>query len=155
MYGNSYHIILQQSVRACANLNNAGLDKSIQGLPESWDDEVQLQRAPEKAKRYQELQSRLIELGLRRKQALEKVERYKALKELLKPFEEPKNTIQPNLVTKDGELGKELDKMRILMARVSRRIQGLGDISGAREDEMDLDGPDEEQKLQGILDMMK
>jgi hypothetical protein len=40
----------------------------------------------------------------------------------LEPFREPQDNVQPNLVTRDGELVRELEKMRMLVARVSGRI---------------------------------
>lgn len=155
IFHSNWNSIISFCVRVYTNTNKTGLDKTIQALPSSWDDETQSQRAPEKSKKYEELHSKLLELQQRRKEALEKVEKYKALKELLKPFEEPKSMVQPNLVTKDGELGRELDRMRILMARVGGRIQGLEEGRGREEDEMDLDGVGEEEKLKGILEMMR
>ena len=40
----------------------------------------------------------------------------------MEPLKDPQVNLQPNLVTRDGDLGKELDKMRILLARVTGRI---------------------------------
>ena len=61
--------------------------------------------------------------------------------------------IQPNLVTKDGELQKELEKMKVLMARVREKIGGLPE---AWEREREGEGEDvemsEEGKLEAILE---
>lgn len=44
------------------------------------------------------------------------------MQRLLGPFKDPQKDIQPNLVTRDGELVQELEKMRMLAARVGGRI---------------------------------
>jgi hypothetical protein len=44
------------------------------------------------------------------------------MQRLLGPFKDPQNDIQPNLVTRDGELVQELEKMRMLAARVGGRV---------------------------------
>lgn len=62
--------------------------------------------------------------------------------------------MQKNLVTRDGELGKELERMKILVARLGSKLdrrEGLGesmevDSDGQREEER------EESKLQQILE---
>jgi hypothetical protein len=74
------------------------------------------------------------------------------LQRLLEPFREPQTNVQPNLVTKDGELVRELEKMRMLVARVSGRIaqsqaannDGGGEVSYVL---------DTERKLAALLDM--
>jgi hypothetical protein len=43
----------------------------------------------------------------------------------LEPFKNAQDTIQPNLVTRDGELQKDLEKLKILMARAGEKIEGL------------------------------
>lgn len=47
---------------------------------------------------------------------------YKHLRELLGPYEAPRDSIQPNLVMRGGELVGEVEKMRMLVARVSGRL---------------------------------
>ncbi|KAI9680677.1 MAG: hypothetical protein M1817_004117 [Caeruleum heppii] len=68
-------------------------------------------------------------LSKQRSTTREALQQQRHLQHLLDPFRHPQQTIQPNLVTKDGELGKELDRMRILMARVGGR---LGELEGTR-----------------------
>ena len=46
----------------------------------------------------------------------------------MKPFENPCETIQPNLAIRDGELGRELERMRILMERVREKIEGMPQV---------------------------
>ena len=82
---------------------------------------------------------------------LKKVAAYRHLQQLLHPFKSPLTIVQPNLVTKDGELGRELDRMRILLAKTIGKIEALssfgkGPITGAL-----IGVPSEEQKVANIL----
>jgi hypothetical protein len=43
----------------------------------------------------------------------------------LEPFRNAQDNVQPNLATRDGELQKELEKLKILMARAGEKIEGL------------------------------
>ena len=71
---------------------------------------------------------------------------------LLDPFKEPQKNIQPNLVTRDGELVEELDRMRKLVARVGARInQGKSKRNDHESDNSYSLGS--EQKLEVLLDM--
>lgn len=47
------------------------------------------------------------------------------LQHCLLPFKQPLENIQPNLVTKDGELAQELERMKVLMARVGGKIESM------------------------------
>lgn len=82
----------------------------------------------------------------------EKVERYKALKGKLEPFENSKEDVQENLCTRDGEVEAELQKMRMLMARVKGRLEGLETSQNQEGEAMDLDFLDEEKKANLLLD---
>jgi hypothetical protein len=64
----------------------------------------------------------------------------------------PQDTVQPNLVTKDGQLGRELDRMRILIARVSGRLEVLPAGNDYHEDsELAHDVPSEDEKVKNII----
>jgi len=77
----------------------------------------------------------------------------KQLRHYLKPFKDAQENIQPNLVTKDGELSKELERMKVLLARVgekmavSKRKEGDGWITRAEE-------WDEKRNIEAILDQV-
>ena len=75
----------------------------------------------------------------RRKQARERVEKYKAFKETLDLFASEESGLQENLVTKNGEVEEELEKMRRLMLRVERGMNGLAEKTSREGDEMDVD----------------
>lgn len=62
---------------------------------------------------------------MKRQEQARKSAQYKLLRELLQPFENAQESVQPNLVTKDGELFKELEKLKLLMARAGGLIEGL------------------------------
>jgi hypothetical protein len=126
-----------------------GQEEIIEQLPATWSEEAE-SVAPEKAARYKELQTRLTKLNERRKASREKLERYKALKGLLEPFEEGTD-VQGNLVVKEGEVEKELERMKLLMVRVQRGVQGLEhkEVDG---EEMDIDVErDEQEKVLAVL----
>lgn len=136
-----------------ADAGYLGKEEIISQLPEEWSPEAEA-KAPEEAARYKELQSRLVELNEKRKAARERVEQYRAAKKLLEPFEGEDAGLQENLVTKNGQVEQELERMRMLMLRVERGIMGLEDRGG---DEMELDvdvdlDEDENRKLLALLD---
>ncbi|KAF4621702.1 hypothetical protein G7Y89_g14503 [Cudoniella acicularis] len=132
-----------------------GTEKIIEQLPEEWSEEAE-EKAPEKAAKFRELQQKLVELNERRREAREKVERYKAFKGLLAPFEEASMNVQENLVVKDGEVERELERMKLLMLRVQRGIGGLERKDGGSDEgeEMEVDVDEEsDRKLLDILGM--
>lgn len=109
-------------------------------------------KAPEQAQKYKELQQKLAELNERRKQARERVDGYKAFKDVLDLLAGEVAGLQENLVTKNGEVEEELEKMRRLMLRVERGMNGLEEKGADEEDEMDLDEEGiEERKILRLL----
>jgi len=84
------------------------------------------------ARRYSELVSRLQELNERKRQREATVARLRQMRDLLEPFQadEEGRGLQENLVTRDGEVEKELERMRMLLARVSGRVGHLLEQSG-------------------------
>ena len=64
-----------------------------------------------------------------------KLTQLKQLQQLLQPFQEAEKNIQPNLVTKDGELAMELERMKVLIARVGEKLRNLPVRNNADEDE--------------------
>jgi predicted transcriptional regulator len=107
-------------------------------MPEEWSEEAEA-KAPEQAQKYKELQQKLGQLTERRKQAKEKVERYKTFKVVLDLLGGEEAGLQENLVTKNGEVEEELEKMRMLMLRVERGMSGLDKKGANKEDDMDVD----------------
>ena len=69
--------------------------------------------------------------------------------------------MQPNLVTREGELGAELDRMRILVATVAGRVaEGSTNASASRHEaqqergeDVEIDAPDSERRLEAVLDL--
>lgn len=92
-------------------------------MPEQYSENA-AERAPEQAARFVELQGRLKEASERRTAAREKVEEYRRMMGLLRPLGAEGN-VQENLVTRNGEVEKELERMRMLMLRVERGMGGL------------------------------
>jgi len=126
-----------------------GKETNIENLPEDWSEAAETQ-APEQAAKYKELQSRLKELNEERKAAKERLDQYKVAMKLLEPFQEADVNVQENIVTKNGEIEKELERMRMLMLRVERGISGLQDRDEGDEMDIDLE-QDQQEKLLAIL----
>ena len=142
-------VTMEESRFGCNADLRVGKGDIIEKLPEEWGEEADA-RAPEEAAKYKELQMKLVGLNERRKGAREKVEQYRAAKRLLEPFEGEGAGLQENLITKNSQVEKELERMRMLMLRVERGIMGLDDKSGG--DEMDVDiEEDETRKLLALL----
>ncbi|KAL4934599.1 kinetochore subunit FTA4 family protein [Aspergillus undulatus] len=115
--------------------------------------ELYAQPASEEEKlRYKRLRERLESLDSQRQQRQRRLGQLRQLQLLLEPFSEPQSNVQPNLVTKDGELVQELEKMRMLVARVSGRMaQSRADKNTEGADVSYMLGS--EQKLAALLDM--
>ncbi|KKZ62332.1 hypothetical protein EMCG_03250 [[Emmonsia] crescens] len=123
--------------------------RSIARLPEKWRDDDEIDE--DDKLRYQQLHRRLLELDSQRKKQQDRLAQYKQLKELLEPFKDPQMNIQPNLVTRDSPLGQEIDRMRMLVAKITSRIGRAGrsvELEGASQSMIDPDA-----KLSAVLDM--
>ncbi|CAK45542.1 uncharacterized protein An08g05700 [Aspergillus niger] len=114
---------VERSVDLSSHLNIAQLPLELENQSAS-----EAQRA-----RYQELRERLTDLDRLRQQRQRRLDQLRQLQQLLEPFREPQKNIQPNLVTRDGELVQELDKMRMLVARVGGRVEQGKKKLGAQE----------------------
>ena len=99
--------------------------------------------------RYRHLRQRLVDLDQRRQERRRRLSQLQELQNLLEPFKDPQKNIQPNLITRDGELFRELDKMRMLTARVGARINQKRKRSG--HEVQSAQGFD--KKLEAALDM--
>ncbi|OAL66332.1 hypothetical protein A7C99_1737 [Trichophyton rubrum] len=141
----------QPDIDKGADLTNA---RNISKLPDEWlEDGVD----EEDKSRYKFLRERLVKLDAERKKREDKLLQYKHLKSLLEPFEDPLNTIQPNLATRDGELGAELDRMRMLLAKVASKVGKIqSDTQNSEkkaEEEEEEAIMDTDDKLARLLDM--
>lgn len=78
-------------------------------------------------KRYADAVRQLSELNDQRKQLRQQVARLKRLQSLIEPLQTTENGvgIQENLLTRNGPVEKELEKMRFLLARVGGRVHAL------------------------------
>lgn len=97
------------------------------------------------------MSARLKGLNEKRRELKERVARYKALEEGLAPFENVKENVQENLCTRDGEVEAELQKMRLLMARVKGRLEGLGAPESPQNNEMEIDFLDQDKKVEALF----
>ncbi|KND95296.1 hypothetical protein TOPH_00025, partial [Tolypocladium ophioglossoides CBS 100239] len=131
---------------ACADgISVAAEDRAIDALPESWPSGRDVDSYPMEAKRYAETVARLTQLCEQRKDLRQRVEKLRRLNATVEPLRTADGTgagVQENLVTRNGPVEKELERMRFLLARVAGRVGELpdGTATGAHEDaEIDLD----------------
>jgi len=85
--------------------------------------------SPEESESYITTLRDLEELSNRRAALRRKLENYRRLQILVEPLRDPQKNVQPNLITRDGELTTELTRSRTLSARVESRLGGLKDRS--------------------------
>lgn len=84
-----------------------------------------------------ELQSSLSSLSERRAEMKARVERLRNMQSILGPLEQ---NVQENLVTRNGEVEKELERMRVLLVRVAGRVGQLPGNNTTEDEVMqDLD----------------
>ena len=113
---------------------------------------------------YADLAASLTALSTRRREVRERVERLRAMEALLAPFkaqeegDDKKSGVQQNLVTRNGELEKELERMRFLLVRVAGRVAQFPESEQNREanddDDMLMQDMDvvERAKVDRLLD---
>ncbi|KAK2865171.1 hypothetical protein FQN49_003844 [Arthroderma sp. PD_2] len=129
-----------------ADLTNT---RNIARLPDEWHEDGM---SEEDKARYDLLRERLLELDADRKRREDRLLQYKRLMRLLEPFEDPQNTIQPNLATRDGQLGAELDRMRMLLAKVASKVGRIQNLNSTSEQGTEP-AMDTDEKLARLLDM--
>ncbi|WEW56680.1 hypothetical protein PRK78_002128 [Emydomyces testavorans] len=123
--------------------------ENIERLPDEW---LEKDVSAVNLERYKLLREQLDSLSTERNKQRQRLVQYKQLKTLLEPFNAPQTNIQPNLVTKDSQLAAELDRMRMLLAKLAARIKQVGqqqhNVSIAKPTAQDID-----TKLAKILEM--
>ncbi|KAI0596159.1 kinetochore Sim4 complex subunit Fta4 [Biscogniauxia sp. FL1348] len=126
-------------------------DDTIAALPPTWDlyKPAEAEAHPPEASRYADLVTSLSALSARRREVRERVERLRAMEALLAPFKEQeaegdgkKSGVQQNLVTRNGEVEKELERMRFLLVRVAGRVAQFPDNEQNRKADDNDDGDD-------------
>lgn len=102
---------------------------TIASLPPTWPSERDVAAHPIDGQRFAALVCRLQELAAERAEASATVVRLRRMCEALEPFR-PRDAgggggVQENLVTRNGEMEGELERMRTLLARVCGRVAAL------------------------------
>ncbi|OAA61876.1 hypothetical protein SPI_04735 [Niveomyces insectorum RCEF 264] len=114
---------------------------AIAALPPTWDDPRDADAWPLETQRYAELVATLQEGAAARTAAAQRVRKLRRMATLLAPLASAssgddenrdkaddgnaKNTLQANLVTRNGPVERELERMRVLLARVGDRVAAL------------------------------
>lgn len=121
-------------------------------MPEVWDEPEEADRLPEEAARYVELAAKLKEQNARRVEMKKRIADYRKLKQELEPLDDAKENVQENLCTRNGPVEAELQKMRMLLARVKGRLETMDrSEQGRSREEVDLDG-DEVKAVSMLFD---
>ncbi|KAI5920973.1 kinetochore Sim4 complex subunit Fta4 [Camillea tinctor] len=137
-------------------------DETIAALPPNWDlhkpDEAEAH--PPEASRYVDLLATLNSLSARRRKVRERVERLRAMEALLAPFKERaqeeedgkegRGGVQQNLITRNGEIEKELERMRFLLVRVAGRVAQFPDSGEQNHRNRSVDDEDGDILMQDM-----
>lgn len=93
------------------------------------------------AKRYADTVQQLSELNEKRQQLRERVERLSRLQSVIQPLRtsEGGGGVQENIITRNGAIEKELERMRFLLARVGGRVGALPEPQDPGNPAMDVD----------------
>ena len=131
--------------------------RAVKSLPQDYSDlyihpDASSIFSESEAARYKALYDRLRSSVEQRDQQQRRLARYKQLHSLLEPFTNAQENIQPNLVTRDGELGKELERMRILLARVTGRVNEMKGLGAAAQHD-GTTAASNDQKLAAVMDL--
>ncbi|RDA95595.1 hypothetical protein CP533_1179 [Ophiocordyceps camponoti-saundersi (nom. inval.)] len=100
-------------------------DDTIEKLPPTWPVQRHVSDHPLEATRYADTVSRLVQLNQERRRKRQRVERLRRLKQTVDPLVSSSSRVQENLVTRNGPVESELEKMRLLLARVAGRVSEL------------------------------
>ncbi|MCJ1430993.1 hypothetical protein MMC27_000343 [Xylographa pallens] len=129
-------------------------DEAILSLPDEWaaEDSADASGLEDfaEAARYKQLRARLVALSEARAAQRVRLAQAERLRELLRPFERPMENVQPNLVTRDGELAQEVERMKVLMARVGDKMAGWAERREA-ESRREVGSVDATGKIDAIL----
>lgn len=119
-------------------------------MPEVWDEPEEADRLPEEAARYAELAAKVKEQNARRAEMKKRIAEYRKLKQELEPLGDAKKNVQENLCTRNGPVEAELQKMRMLLARVKGRLETI-DGSEQRRSREEVDSDGDEAKSVSVL----
>lgn len=109
-------------------------DAVITRLPPTWPSEREATAHPSESHHYETQTARLAALSDERRQRRARVLRLRRMREALRPFEASlgDGAVQENLLTRGGGLEGELERMRVLLARVAGRV-GEAEVRGGEE----------------------
>ncbi|KIW96160.1 uncharacterized protein Z519_03227 [Cladophialophora bantiana CBS 173.52] len=105
----------------------------------------------EREERYTRMREELLSLSQQRDVLKGKLAQYRRLQQLMEPLREPQENIQPNLVTRDGELSQELARMRVLLARVTAQVGEMGKTTRPHEEGQPNAAQTDQQKLARVM----
>ena len=101
--------------------------ETIKDLPPAWEDAAEAEALPLEARRYIDLVEQLQSLSAQRAEAHVRVQRLRDMASLLGGLggADETHTVQDSLVTRDGPVERELERMRLLLVRVGDKVASL------------------------------
>lgn len=106
----------------------------------TWTSERDIANRPAEAKRYAEAVENLASLNEQRRELRARVERLRRMKATVDPLrtEDGVSGLQENLITRNGDVEKELERMRMLLVRVAGRVESLPEGRSAKREDEDV-----------------
>ncbi|KAK9463694.1 kinetochore Sim4 complex subunit Fta4 [Lipomyces oligophaga] len=96
---------------------------TIEQLPETWEElsgSSQAENADD-LERYLLLRDQLLTLASALRASRRRAAQLDELHRLVEQFRDPVSNVQPNLISRDGAIERELTRMRVLLARLAAR----------------------------------
>ncbi|RPB12204.1 hypothetical protein P167DRAFT_545724 [Morchella conica CCBAS932] len=100
--------------------------ENIALLPDTYPTTTATDNSAADLEQYQELHARLTALSAAVQAQRQRHAYYSHLQGLVEPFRAPVESVQPNLVTRDGALAAELERMRMLAGKLAFAIGRAG-----------------------------
>ncbi|KAH8147505.1 uncharacterized protein LAJ45_08332 [Morchella importuna] len=100
--------------------------ENIALLPDTYPTTTATDNSVADLEQYQELHARLTALSAAVQAQRQRHAYYSHLQGLVEPFRAPVESVQPNLVTRDGALAAELERMRMLAGKLAFAIGRAG-----------------------------
>ncbi|OQU97661.1 hypothetical protein CLAIMM_03556 [Cladophialophora immunda] len=101
--------------------------------------------------RYTRMREELLSLSQQRDALKGRLAQYRHLQRLTEPLREPQVNIQPNLITRLGELEKQMGRTGVLVDRVTARLEEMGKTKRPRLEDPPKAPQTDQEKLAQVM----